>query len=79
MIHPCIQNTVIKAVLITAMLVLPLSACISSSGMNEEPDNHINTVNLIYYTLGNPDPDLKMVNNKINEVLAQKSESPLHT
>lgn len=77
MIHS-IWNTLIKSVLITAMLTLPLSGCISISGKNEEFDRSINTVNLIYYTLGNPDQDLKMVNAKINEVLAQKSESLLH-
>lgn len=29
-------------------------------------------VNLIYYTIGEPDPDLKLVNDKINEALAKK-------
>ncbi|SEA67791.1 ABC transporter substrate-binding protein [Paenibacillus sp. 276b] len=72
MIHSCIWNTFIKAILITVMLTLLLSGCISISGKNEEFDKNINTVNLIYYTLGNSDPDLKMVNDKINELLAQK-------
>ena len=29
-------------------------------------------VNLVYYTIGEPDPDLELVNAKINEVLAKK-------
>ena len=30
------------------------------------------TVNLIYYTIGEPDKDLQLVNNKINEIMARK-------
>ncbi|MDF2837268.1 MAG: extracellular solute-binding protein family 1 [Paenibacillus sp.] len=30
------------------------------------------TVNLIYYTIGEPDKDLKLVNDKINEIMARK-------
>lgn len=30
------------------------------------------TVNLIYYTIGEPDKDLKLVNEKINEIMARK-------
>ncbi|MCG7381659.1 ABC transporter substrate-binding protein [Paenibacillus sp. ACRRY] len=71
MIQQCIRNTFVKVVLITTLLALPLSGCISSLDTSEKADD-IETVNLIYYTLGNSDPDLKMVNDKINEVLARK-------
>lgn len=33
---------------------------------------HKDMVNLVYYTIGEPDPDLEKVNDKINEVLAKK-------
>lgn len=33
---------------------------------------HGDMVNLVYYTIGEPDPDLELVNAKINEVLAKK-------
>ncbi|AZN43496.1 extracellular solute-binding protein [Paenibacillus albus] len=58
--------------MLAAMLVLPLAGCFSSAGGGEEAATTGNTVNLIYYTIGDPDKDLKLVNDRINEVLARK-------
>ncbi|WP_336787740.1 ABC transporter substrate-binding protein [Paenibacillus sp. MMO-177] len=54
------------------MLTLPISGCFSASGNEKNAEVAGNTVNLIYYTIGDPDKDLKMVNDKINEILAKK-------
>ncbi|SEN51028.1 ABC transporter substrate-binding protein [Paenibacillus sp. OV219] len=58
--------------ILAAMLILPLTGCFSSTGSGETAAPTGNTVNLIYYTIGDPDKDLKLVNEKINEVLAEK-------
>jgi putative aldouronate transport system substrate-binding protein len=67
-----IWSPIVKVALLATMLMLPLSGCLSKSGTGEKPSIHRDTVNLIYYTIGFPDPDLKIVNEKINELLAQK-------
>jgi ABC-type glycerol-3-phosphate transport system substrate-binding protein len=58
--------------LAAAALVIGLAGCASSSGGGEHASYPGNTVNLVYYTIGEPDKDLKLVNDKINEVLARK-------
>ncbi|NBD25124.1 ABC transporter substrate-binding protein [Paenibacillus glycinis] len=55
-----------------AMLMLPLAGCFSGADREEHAAKAGNTVNLIYYTIGDPDADLQMVNDRINEVLAKK-------
>ncbi len=54
------------------MLMLPVSGCFSTSGNGENAALAGDTVNLIYYTIGDQDKDLQMVNDKINEILAKK-------
>ncbi|QHW32287.1 ABC transporter substrate-binding protein [Paenibacillus rhizovicinus] len=60
------------AVTLMLVMLLPLAGCFSGSGKNENAGQTGSTVNLIYYTIGDPDADLQMVNDKINEVLAKK-------
>ncbi|TLS49258.1 extracellular solute-binding protein [Paenibacillus antri] len=67
--HRRIRCLFVKTALLSA---LALSGCSSLSGADENPLGHNDTVNLIYYTIGNPDPDLKLVNEKINEAMAPK-------
>jgi len=67
-----VRSTIVKSVLLASMLTLSTSGCLPGSAVREKPDHIKETVNLIYYTIGNPDPDLKLVNDKINEVLARK-------
>ncbi|WP_219834612.1 ABC transporter substrate-binding protein [Paenibacillus sp. R14(2021)] len=54
------------------LLTLPVAGCFSASGNDENAALPGNTVNLIYYTIGDPDKDLKMVNDRINEILVKK-------
>jgi putative aldouronate transport system substrate-binding protein len=65
-------SRLIASFVLVMMLTLPLSGCFSASGNNENAVLAGNTVNLIYYTIGDQDKDLKMVNDKINEILAKK-------
>ncbi|WMT42139.1 ABC transporter substrate-binding protein [Paenibacillus sp. D2_2] len=58
--------------IITIGIILSLSSCSLFPGSREESTSDEDTVNLIYYTIGEPDKDLKIVNDKINEVLARK-------
>lgn len=60
--------------MLAALLTLPLSlsGCITRSAAGDQPMRDSRAVNLIYYTIGSPDPDLKRVNDKINEVTAKK-------
>lgn len=57
------------ALLIVAYLIRQ-SLSSSSKSMNAPVSGA--PVNLIYYTIGEPDKDLQLVNNKINELLLQK-------
>lgn len=57
---------------VAVLLVLLATGCFSSSSSGEKEAPAGPTVNLIYYTIGDPDKDLKLVNDKINEVLAKK-------
>jgi ABC-type glycerol-3-phosphate transport system substrate-binding protein len=54
------------------ILTLALAGCFSASGKDGNDALPGDMVNLIYYTIGDPDPDLPMVNDKINEILAKK-------
>lgn len=54
------------------LLTLTLSGCVSSSGNGGYAATGGDTVNLIYYTIGDTDKDLQKVTDKINEVLAKK-------
>lgn len=67
-----VRSTIVKSVLLASLLTLSTSGCLPGSAVREKPDHMKETVNLIYYTIGNPDPDLKLVNDKLNEVLARK-------
>jgi len=62
----------ITFLMITIGIILSLTSCSLFTGHGEESTSDEDTVNLIYYTIGEPDKDLKMVNDKINEVLARK-------
>ncbi|MCC3377404.1 ABC transporter substrate-binding protein [Cohnella sp. REN36] len=54
------------------MLTLPITGCFSASDNGVSTATSGDMVNLIYYTIGDSDKDLQMVNDKINEVLAKK-------
>ncbi|SFT23869.1 ABC transporter substrate-binding protein [Paenibacillus sp. BC26] len=65
-------SRLVATFVLVLMLMLLVSGCFSSSGNGKNNAIPGNTVNLIYYTIGDPDADLQMVNDKINEVLAKK-------
>ncbi|TYP69529.1 ABC transporter substrate-binding protein [Paenibacillus methanolicus] len=65
-------SRLVTSLALVLMLTLPLSGCFSASGQEDNAAMSADTVNLIYYTIGDPDEDLQMVNDKINEVLAEK-------
>ncbi|QHT63675.1 ABC transporter substrate-binding protein [Paenibacillus lycopersici] len=54
------------------LMLLSVTGCFSGTDVGEQSAAGGKTVNLIYYTIGDPDKDLRMVNDKINEVLAKK-------
>lgn len=56
-----------------AGLVLILSGCLGMGGGASGGGSGKPNVNLVYYTIGEPDQDLKKVNDKINEVLSRKA------
>ena len=58
------------AFLTAILLILPLSSCASSQ--TEDATVKKADVNLIYYTIGNPDRDLAKVNEALNEMLYEK-------
>ncbi|WP_258394722.1 ABC transporter substrate-binding protein [Paenibacillus sp. MDMC362] len=47
------------------------TGCFRQPGYNDQTYDG-DTVNLIYYTIGEPDKDLQLVNDKINEIMARK-------
>ncbi|MGM1046761.1 MAG: ABC transporter substrate-binding protein [Bacillota bacterium] len=64
-----------RRILMIISLILLLTSyttgCFRQPGHND--DNYDDdTVNLIYYTIGEPDKDLRLVNDKINEIMARK-------
>jgi len=69
--HPSFVGRVLYIVIIV-MLILLGTSCSASSVKDKERQPDEAMVNLIYYTLGEPDKDLQLVNDKINEILAKK-------
>ncbi|MCJ8010831.1 ABC transporter substrate-binding protein [Paenibacillus sp. KQZ6P-2] len=63
---------IVMCLVLIVVLATSLAGCFLSTGNGEQAQVAVNTVNLIYYTIGEPDKDLKMVNDKINEILAKK-------
>ncbi|MGG1638654.1 ABC transporter substrate-binding protein [Paenibacillus sp. NRS-1760] len=65
-----------RYIFITFSIILLLTAyttgCSRQASKNNIDKYHGDTVNLIYYTIGEPDKDLKLVNDKINEIMARK-------
>ncbi|MDQ0063036.1 ABC transporter substrate-binding protein [Paenibacillus harenae] len=65
-----------RCIFITISIILLLEAyttgCSRQPSRNNEDKYEGDTVNLIYYTIGEPDKDLKLVNDKINEIMARK-------
>ncbi|OME77143.1 ABC transporter substrate-binding protein [Paenibacillus sp. FSL A5-0031] len=65
-----------RYIFITFSVILLLTAyttgCSRQASKNNNDKYHGDTVNLIYYTIGEPDKDLKLVNDKINEIMARK-------
>lgn len=58
--------------IIILLLVSLLSACASQNNTIAKSHPTTQPVNLIYYTIGEPDKDLRLVNDKINEILLRK-------
>jgi len=65
-----------RSIFITISIILLLTVyttgCSRHASKNNNDKYHDDTVNLIYYTIGEPDKDLKLVNDKINEIMARK-------
>ncbi|WP_211746241.1 ABC transporter substrate-binding protein [Paenibacillus sp. Marseille-Q4541] len=65
-----------RYIFMTISLILLLTAYMT--GCSRQPSKNNNDkyvgdpVNLIYYTIGEPDKDLQLVNDKINEIMARK-------
>ncbi len=59
------------AIGVLLLLIAYATGCTRQPNRNND---HLegDTVNLIYYTIGEPDKDLKLVNDKINEIMARK-------
>lgn len=58
-------------IVLIMLLTSYTTGCFPQPGHNDEAYDG-DTVNLIYYTIGEPDKDLQLVNNKINEIMARK-------
>ncbi|ECH9276419.1 extracellular solute-binding protein, partial [Salmonella enterica subsp. enterica] len=69
--RPSWFSRMVLCVVVTGLFSLLGAGCSLSSDKGDTVPRG-DMVNLIYYTIGEPDPDLKMVNDKINEVLAKK-------
>ncbi|MGO4540709.1 ABC transporter substrate-binding protein [Paenibacillus sp. 2TAB19] len=63
---------IFMAIGIILLLTAYTTGCSRQPGRNNDDVYEGDTVNLIYYTIGEPDKDLKLVNDKINEMLARK-------
>ena len=65
-----------RYIFMTISLILLLTAymtgCSRESSKNDNVKFVGDPVNLIYYTIGEPDKDLQLVNDKINEIMARK-------
>lgn len=69
--HPILVRFFMLILLLTAV-TLSLISCDSTHKQVTKDVTNKATVNLIYYTIGEPDKDLKLVNDKINEITAEK-------
>ncbi|OMF74529.1 ABC transporter substrate-binding protein [Paenibacillus glucanolyticus] len=58
-------------IVLMMLLTSYTTGCFPQPGHNDEAYDG-DTVNLIYYTIGEPDKDLQLVNDKINEIMARK-------
>lgn len=54
------------------ILTVYMTGCTREPSKNDNDRYGDEPVNLIYYTIGEPDKDLKLVNDKINEIMARK-------
>lgn len=70
--YPSFFGRITLYLALTGMLALLAAGCSSSAVEDQGTKPGGGMVNLIYYTIGEPDKDLQMVNDKINEVLAKK-------
>ncbi|WP_059041986.1 ABC transporter substrate-binding protein [Paenibacillus rubinfantis] len=69
--HPSWFSRLTLCVVGVSLFFLLAAGCsLSSDHRDTVPRGDM--VNLVYYTIGEPDPDLEMVNDQINEVLAKK-------
>lgn len=62
----------IRTVGMATALGLALGGCTPAAGHIDSASMTGQAVNLIYYTIGDPDKDLKLVNDRINEITARK-------
>lgn len=60
-----------SAISLLLVLVL-LTGCTDPSGKGTAPSQVSSPVNLIYYTIGEPDADLELVNEALNELLLER-------
>ncbi|MEJ9218134.1 ABC transporter substrate-binding protein [Paenibacillus glucanolyticus] len=58
-------------IVLIMLLTSYTTGCFPQPGHNDEAYDG-DTVNLIYYTIGEPDKDLQLVNDKINEIMVRK-------
>ena len=56
--------------LLIALLALLLASC--AEERTDAPQAAEDPVNLVYYTIGTPDEDLKLVNEALNELLLER-------
>lgn len=68
--HPR-NRRILMAISFILLLTSYTTGCFTQPRDNDDPFDG-ETVNLIYYTIGEPDKDLKLVNDKINEIIAPK-------
>ncbi|BFH65736.1 ABC transporter substrate-binding protein [Paenibacillus azoreducens] len=70
--QPSFFGRITLYIVLTGIIALLAAGCSPSSATDKDTEPHGDMVNLVYYTIGEPDKDIKMVNDKINEVLAKK-------
>ncbi|WP_152392775.1 ABC transporter substrate-binding protein [Paenibacillus guangzhouensis] len=62
---------IVRVISLIVLLTTYMTGCSPLPNNNSDPYQG-DTVNLIYYTIGEPDKDLRLVNDKINEIMARK-------
>lgn len=62
----------VRSLTLALVLIVMLAGCFHAPRDGVSVISDEDRVNLVYYTIGEPDPDLALVNDKINEVLARK-------